>query len=180
MNVRDAIKHSVCCAFAPLGLALALAPSPGAHAAEQRPLAPLKYFVGHWTCAGHFTNGKPVQSHDQVSSELAGHWIRVQHVEDPPSRWRADEWWGYDKVMKHFTVVLFDNFDNTRHYLSSGWVGNVLTLENTAVKGFIDRFVFERRSGTEYRVVYSYRKDAGAWHVGDEQVCKREGSSPSP
>jgi hypothetical protein len=160
------------CAFAAAGLlpALAAATQPG----PAHELAPLGYFVGHWQCAGRFSSGKPIRSRETFSAELDGHWLRMQHADEPPNRYAADEWWGYEGSMKRFVATIFDNAGGARQYTSPGWIGTTLTLENSATSGYIDRFVFRRRSDARYTVEYAHRDDTGAWKAGDELACTKD------
>lgn len=141
-------------------------------------LAPLAWFVGHWHCEGRFANGKPISSRETFGIELGGQWLHMRHVDDPPNRYLADSWWGYDKAAKHFTATVFDNFGGDRRYTSSGWVGDTLTLENIATSGYLDRFAFQRHGDDAYRVTYTYRNRSGAWQLGDEQSCTRDAQAP--
>lgn len=141
-------------------------------------LAPLAWFAGHWRCAGRFANGKPIASRETFAIELGGQWLHMRHTDDPPNRYLADAWWGYDKAAKHFRVTMFDNFGGDRRYASAGWVGDTLALENTATGGYLDRFVFQRHGDGAYRVTYTYRNRSGAWRLGDEQSCTRDTRIP--
>ena len=142
-------------------------------AASAAPLAPLAWFAGHWRCEGRFANGKPIASRETFAVELGGQWLHMRHADDPPNRYLADAWWGYDKAAKHFTATVFDNFGGDRRYASPGWAGDTLTLENVATGGYLDRFAFQRR-GDAYRVTYTYRDRSGAWRLGDAQTCTRD------
>lgn len=173
---------------APRGAPIALAVLVGAaglfasttpvHADTAPTLAPLAWFVGHWRCEGHFANGKPVRSSESFTIELDGQWLHMRHTDEPPNRYLADSWWGYDKTAKHFTATVFDNFGGDRRYTSPGWVGDTLTLENIATSGYLDRFAFRRHGDDAYRVTYTYRNRSGAWQLGDEQSCTRDIQKP--
>lgn len=142
-------------------------------------LAPLAWFVGTWQCAGQFSNGRPIHSREAFSAEMGGHWLRMQHTDTPPDRYAADEWWGYDRATRQFTVTVFDNTGSVRHYVSSGWSGATLSLRNTASSGYIDRFVFQRSNDAQYRVSYAHLDGSGAWRPGDELTCRREVGPPA-
>jgi len=141
-------------------------------------LAPLAWFVGHWRCEGRFANGKSIRSSELFTVELGGRWLHMRHADDPPNRYLADSWWGYDKAAKHFTATTFDNFGGDRRYTSPGWADGTLTLENVATSGYLDRFAFQRQGGDAYRVTYTYRSGSGAWKLGDEQSCTRDAPMP--
>jgi len=151
--------------------------APAAPDADADAMAPLAWFVGGWRCEGRFANGKPVSSRETFVVELDGRWLHMRHTDDPPNRYRAEAWWGYDKAAKHFTATVFDNFGGERRYTSPGWVGDTLTLENTAANGYLDRFAFQRH-GAAYRVTYTYRSQGGAWRLGDVQSCRRDTPTP--
>lgn len=161
-------------AWTALLLALPLAP---AYAAPANDLAPLSFFLGSWQCAGQFAHGKPIRSGETFTAELDGHWLRMRHADAPPNRYAADEWWGYDHATKRFTVTIFDNFGGERRYVSPGWNGAVLTLENTATSGYIDRFVFHRDDDAHYRFSYARKDDSGGWKLIDELVCSKDSAS---
>jgi Periplasmic component of the Tol biopolymer transport system len=174
MNHSPRTRRGTSIAFAVLaGATGLLATTAPAHADTTPALAPLAWFVGHWHCDGQFANGKPIHSRETFTAELGGHWLRMQHADDPPNRYLADSWWDYDKTARRFVVTLFDNFDDVRHYTTSGWVGDTLTLDNTATSGYIDRFAFQRRGDAGYRVTYTYRSRSGAWQLGDAVLCTR-------
>jgi hypothetical protein len=160
------------CAFAVAGLlpALTAATQPGL----THELAPLGYFVGHWLCAGYFSSGKPIHSRETFTAELDGRWLRMQHADEPPNRYAAAEWWGYERSTKHFVVTVFDNGGGVRRYTSPGWIGTTLTLDNSASGGYIDRFVFRRQGDSRYTIGYAHRDDTGAWKPGDELACTKD------
>ena len=141
-------------------------------------LAPLAWFAGHWRCEGRFANGKPIRSSETFTAELGGQWLHMRHTDEPPNRYLADAWWGYDKAANHFTATVLDNFGGERRYTSSGWVGDTLALENAATSGYLDRFAFRRLGDASYRVTYTYRNRSGAWQLGDEQSCTRDAQAP--
>lgn len=153
---------------------LLLVPIVSAHAAPTNELAPLAYFMGSWQCAGQFANGKPIRSVETFTTELDGHWLRMRHADAPPNRYAADQWWGHDAAANRFTVTIFDNFGGQRHYVSSGWNGAELSLENIATSGYIDRFVFHRDDDTHYRFSYARKDAGGGWKPVDELVCSKD------
>ncbi len=159
---------------------LLLAPVLPGHADATNKLAPLDWFVGQWHCAGQFANGKPIRSVETFAIELGGRWLRMHHAAIAPNRYAADEWWGYDRAAKQFTFTVFDNMGGLRHYVSAGWNGDALTLENTATSSYIDRFVFQRHGPSHYRISYAHRDKAGAWKPGDELTCIRKAGTPVP
>lgn len=139
----------------------------------QHDVSPLAFFVGSWSCTGHFANGKPISSRETYTPILDGHWLEMRHTDQPPHRYNAIELWQYDPAARQFSVHVFDNFGGERHYLSTGWEEGKLVLHNTATSGYTDRFVFERHSAILYEVTYASRKGAGTWKVGDTLICKR-------
>lgn len=142
-------------------------------------LASLAWFVGAWQCAGRFSNGRPIHSRETFSTEMDGHWLRMRHADTLPDRYVADEWWGYDRTARQFTVTVFDNGGGVRHYVSSGWSDTTLSLRNTATSGYIDRFVFRRSSDAQYQVSYAHLGGSGAWQPGDELTCRRDVGPPA-
>ena len=142
-------------------------------------LAPLAWFVGAWECAGQFSNGRPIHSREIYSTEMDGHWLRMQHADTQPYRYAAYEWWGYDRTTRQFVVTVFDNSGGVRHYVSSGWTGTTLSLRNTASSGYIDRFVFRRSGDAQYRISYAHLDNRGTWQPGDELTCRRDAGPPA-
>ena len=142
-------------------------------------LAPLDWFVGAWQCTGQFSNGRLIHSRETFSTEMDGHWLRMRHADTLPDRYAADEWWGYDRATRQFTVTVFDNGGGVRHYVSSGWSGTTLSLRNTATSGYIDRFMFQRGSDAQYRVSYAHLDGSRAWQPGDELTCRRDAEPPA-
>jgi hypothetical protein len=148
-------------------------------------LAPLGFFLGHWRCAGQFPNSAPIRSRETFAPTLNRHWLRMDHADDPPNRYAATAWWGYDLAARQFVVTVFDNSGGVRHYVAAGWQGDTLTLENTAQSGYVDRFSYQRLGDSAYRVSYAHKDTAGAWQPGDVLTCTRapstqRGADPSP
>lgn len=151
-----------------------------AYAQTTNALASLRWFVGSWHCAGQFPNGKPIYSRETFTMELDGHWLRMRHADEPPNRYGADAWWGYDSAAGRLDVTIFDNAGGIRHFASTGWVGNTLTLQNTAASGYVDRFIFQRSGDAQYRTNYAHKDDRGTWKQGDELECRRAPPAPIP
>ena len=142
-------------------------------------LAPLAWFVGAWQCAGQFSNRRPIHSRETFSTEMGGHWLRMQHADTLQDHYAADEWWGYDRATREFAVTVFDNTGGLRNYVSSGWAGTTLSLLKTAGSGYIDRFVFRRSSNAQYRISYAHLDSSGAWQPDDEPTCRRDVGPPA-
>lgn len=143
-------------------------------------LAPLAWFLGQWHCQGKFPNGKSIHSTETFSPMLDGHWLRMQHHDVPPHAYDAVEWWGYDTAKKHFVADVYDNAGGVRHYTSLGWSNDTLSLENTATKGYVDRFVFRRLGDSRYRVAYDHKNAPGPWKHGDVLTCTRIPAPSTP
>lgn len=94
--------------------------------------------------------------------DLVGHWLVMRHVDRPPFGYHALETWGYDASQKRFINYVFDNVPQVREYVSSGWAGSRLSWTLPGQSGKGDRFVFERKSGAEYRLDYSVTLDGKA------------------
>lgn len=146
-------------------------------------LAPLGFFLGQWRCAGQFPNGTPIHSRETFAPTLNRHWLRMDHADDPPNRYAAAAWWGYDLAARQFVVTVFDNGGGVRRFVSPGWQGDTLTLQNAAQSGYIDRFAYRRLGDSAYRVSYAHKDAAGAWRPGDTLTCTKEsgarGADPS-
>lgn len=136
-------------------------------------LAPLTWFLGQWHCRGTLPGGNTIQSRETFSMALDGHWMRMRHHDLPPHHYKAVEWWGYDRITKHFVVGIYGNAGSMRQYTSSGWENDTLSLHNIATRGYIDRFVFRRLGKNRYRVTYDHKRGSGPWQHGDALVCAR-------
>lgn len=146
--------------------------TPASYAARNE-LKPLSFFAGDWSCVGQFASGKGISSRETFTFILDKKWLKMSHLDNPPHRYKAIELWGYDPTVNRYTVYIFGNAGGARHYSSSGWKGDKLTLTNTATSGYIDRFIFERRGDDEYRVAYASKNEDGTWGIGDALICKR-------
>lgn len=139
-------------------------------------LMPLRFFQGRWSCQGEFPrNGKHIASGERFTPDLAGHWLVMRHVDRPPFAYHALEAWGYDASQKRFISYVFDNVPQVREYVSPGWVESRLVWTLLGQNGKADRFVFERKSGAEYRVDYSVTLDGESWILVDTLTCQRQG-----
>lgn len=157
----------------PALFALLAAATPTATTTVPAVMAPLAYFAGDWQCAGRFADGRAIRSRESFAPELDGRWLRMRHDDEAPSRYRAVEWWGRDDATDRFVVVVFDNGGGVRHYTASGWIGDRLTLVNTATRGYRDRFVFRRLGSAAYQVDYAHLDATGAWRAGDTLRCTK-------
>lgn len=146
--------------------------APPALAAELQPLA---FFEGRWSCAGKFVkSGQAISSDEKFAADLDGHWLAMRHDDRLPYKFHALELWRYDTNAKRFNGYFFDNFSGIRHFTSPGWTGNRLVWTNTApMKGATDRFVFERKDASTYKVTYPVSREGGNWGVGDTLTCQR-------
>jgi hypothetical protein len=146
---------------------------PTAAAADS--LKPLHFFAGRWACAGEFPRtGRHIASEERFAPDLMGRWLVMRHDDRPPFAYHALEAWGYDASQKRFINYLFDNVPQVREYVSPGWVGSRLTWTLRAQSGKGDRFVFERKSGSEYQVDYSVTLEGKAWILVDTLKCQRQ------
>jgi hypothetical protein len=171
------------CLLAAVVLGAASAAGPCSAAAAPTParladsLEPLQFFQGRWSCQGEFPRtGKHIASNEGFAPDLLGRWLVMRHNDLPPFAYHALEAWGYDASQKRFVAYVFDNVPQVREYVSPGWAGSRLTWSLAGQSGKADRFVFDRRSGSEYQVDYSVTLDGKAWILVDTLTCRQQGS----
>jgi len=148
-----------------------------AHDAPAAQLAQLtQRFSGHWTCDGHFSNGKVISSVEAFAPILGGRFLAQEHSDNPPFAYSAHALWGYDERQHLFTLSIYDNFGGQRLFTSSGWHDAVLTFETHALLAPAtrqERFVYgSLASGPGYSVEYQVLDKAGTWKMGDVLECR--------
>lgn len=128
-------------------------------------------FVGHWSCKGSFSNGKPIAAELSIQADAPSGALIVHHDDLPPAGYHSLELWTPNKSGLGLKAALSDKFSGTRWFESAGWVGNALTwvrIENGAPA---EQFAYEFKGNT-LQVQWSFAKD-GAMKVGDTISCNR-------
>lgn len=140
-------------------------------------LEPLAFFSGRWDCSGEFVaSKKPIFARISVTADLDGSWIAFRWDDQAPNPFHALELWGYDKTARRFTNFIHDNFGGVRMFDSPGWDGNALVWTGDKLASppaLNQRFLFERKSPSEFVVSWQVLKSAGEWVIGDRLTCSR-------
>jgi hypothetical protein len=167
--------------------------------AEDKPKSPpkpapemsqLDYLVGTWHCSGkafaspmgpeHATEGV---AHAQMA--LDGFWLVIHYDETKtaasPMPYHLLQVVGWDSAQKAFDSVCFDVFGATCNQTSSGWKGDNLIFEGTALWGgqkMGARDTFTKVSATEMKHKGEMQGADGKWMTGDEETCHKGGKAP--
>jgi hypothetical protein len=140
-------------------------------------IQPLAYFIGQWTCDGHFTsNNQPTSATITASLDLQNSWLSFRWDDKPPSQFHALELWGFNKTSKQFTNFIYDNFGGVRMFTSPGWDGDTLIWLGDALadpNNPNQRFVIARKSSKEFVITWQTHQPQGDWRTGDELTCKQ-------
>lgn len=156
----------------PLDPALFRFPAPADPPAKPNPLAPLEPFIGNWTCDGQFRNGKPTSARVVIAPALGGAWLRMQWRDQPPSRFHAVEWWGYDPAGKTLVNYIFDNFGGARRFTAPAGPRQSIDLVWARPH---ERFVLHPQPPREFRITWQIqRQPSGPWLTGDWLQCKEQ------
>lgn len=179
-------------------LALAALLTSTALLAEDKPTGPPKpapemsqlgYLTGTWHCSGktfttpmgpeHATEGV---AHGIVALDgfrLVLHYDETKTAASPMP-YRVLQVVGWDAGAKVFDSVCFDDFGSSCTQTSSGWKGDVLTFEGTAVMGGQKtgaRDIFTKVSATEMKHRGEMQGTGGTWMAGDEETCHKAGKA---
>ena len=76
--------------------------------------AMVKFFVGNWSCAGEFANGKKIEADLSFVPELDGKWLLYRHADRPPGQFKALAVWGVDHPSGRLVSIVEDNFGNAK------------------------------------------------------------------
>lgn len=136
------------------------------------------FFTGRWSCAGEFASGRKIESEITFAPVLGGKWLEQQHTDRAPNQYQAVSMWGRDPLAGgRFLSTVHDNGGGVRRFVSEGWSGERLVLESDlpAEAPRRERFTYERKSGTTFRMEWLVSRDAGqTWRMGDWLLCSRE------
>jgi hypothetical protein len=138
--------------------------------------AMVKFFVGNWSCAGEFANGKKIEADLSFVPELDGKWLLYRHADRPPGQFKSLAVWGVDQPSGSLVSVAEDNFGNARLFTSDGWKDGSVTFNRAAIldqKLTQERFRYERQSADSFKMTYE-RSVEGQWKLGDFIVCARK------
>lgn len=138
----------------------------------------VNYFTGEWTGEGHFSNGSSITATASFHLALDSAWLICDHQDRPPNQYKATSYWGSDAGTGQFVAFTFDNFHGHRSFGSGGWTKGRLVLTTQSyyagVGTYFEHFIYERLSGTQFRMTYETSRDGIAWQMGDSLVFTRQ------
>jgi hypothetical protein len=164
-------------------LALALVGVAGAEAAHAQAATPrpldsemVAYFSGRWTCAGQFSNGKPIEAGMSFAPVLEGKWLEQTHTDRAPNTFQAISMWGVDGASGEGFSMLFDNFGGARRFESSGWSNRSISFERSSLPADParrERFTYRAEADGTFRMSYDITRDGKEWRMVDTLLCRR-------
>jgi len=153
-------------------------PSPSASKAPKQLPADLKdFFIGEWSGAGEFSNGKKIEADVSFSADLDNQWLSYSHTDRLPNKYKARGMWGFDRESGKFVMLLSNNFGGARLFVSDGWADGKIVFNRErllAALSVAERFTFARESASSFRMTYETSRDEKAWRVGDYLTFKRK------
>lgn len=134
----------------------------------------LAFFAGEWSCRGKFANGKPIAAKERFKPILGGTFLLFHHDDLPPHQYHALAEWGWDAATKNFIGIFEDSSGGVRIFRSKGWNGSALQWLGGSLPDAADQqFEFERLSQKQFRVSYSYMRNA-RWVAVDSSICSMD------
>src|SRR6267154_2791130 len=147
------------------------APPPSAPKAPKQPPADLKdFFIGEWSGAGEFSNGKKIEADVNFSADLDNQWLSYRHTDRLPNKYKARGMWGFDRESGKFVMLLSDNFGGARLFVSDGSADDKIVFNRERLLAVLlveERFTFARESANSFRMTYETSRDEKAWRLGD-------------
>ena len=131
---------------------------------------------GQWSCAGAFSNGKPLAADVGFTPALGGRWLSYHHQDRAPGRYEATALLGpafRDSAM--VASVIFDNFGGHRRFLpAAASTGEVTLVRDTTEAGArLERFTFRPRPDSTLWFGWEIGR-GGTWLLGDSLSCRRQ------
>jgi hypothetical protein len=133
--------------------------------------ADLGKFVGHWSCTGSFSNGKPIAASLSIETDALSGALVVRHDDLPPAGYHSLEVWTPNKSGQGLRAALSDRFSGMRWFESAGWTGDILVWVRSENGMPAEQFTYEFKADI-LQVQWSMMKD-GAMKVGDTIACNR-------
>jgi hypothetical protein len=131
--------------------------------------ADLAKFVGHWSCKGNFSNGRPIAGELSIEADAPSGALIVHHDDVPPGGYHSLEVWMPDKSGAGLRAALSDKFSGMRWFESTGWSGDALTWVRTENGVPVEQFAYEFKAAT-MQVQWSIVRE-GVMKVGDTLNC---------
>jgi len=135
----------------------------------------LFFFLGSWKGEGAFAKGKKIEATAQFQLTLDSAWIRYEHTDQAPGKYKALSVWGIDANSGILSATVFDNFHGYRKFESGGWSDNrlIITYMSDKDKVIFEHFVYEKLSPDSFKMTFEVSKDAMKWTMVDWLVFKR-------
>jgi len=188
INIRTCLKSRTVlaglffiCGSVSSPLSVADGPSSGPPAAQFQSL--VDYFRGHWTCDGHFANGKPISSEETFEPWLGGRWLHELHDDHPPHSYHAHSVWGIDAQSQSLTLTIYDNFGGVRLFVGHDWSGPTIEFEPQTTPSHSqrpERFTFVKRPPSAFSLEYAVSGVDGKWLLGDHVDCTKTPAHEAP
>jgi hypothetical protein len=156
-----------------LGATLAILFTFQVHAADPDP-EQLNFFVGSWSCAGHFIdNGAEIKSTMTFVWDAETKTLTVHHDDLAPNRYHALELWGVANAAKEFRNSIGDAYSGIRWYTSPGFAGESLSWTRSENGAPLERFIYTRKNPAQMTVEWWIVRPAGSLALGDTLDCRR-------
>lgn len=141
---------------------------------KQLPADLVTFLAGRWRGIGAFASGKKIEATVVFAPDLEGQWLSYRHDDIRPGKYHASGYWGVEADSSALVMILMDNFGGIRLFTSDGWANGVITFKDgeriPVVAGRTarqERFVFQRKSMTSFRMTYEVSADGVSWKMGD-------------
>ena len=137
------------------------------------------FMGGRWSGEGSFAGGRKIAADVSFRLSLDSCWLVYEHADRPPNGYKATSMWGVDGGTGEFVAYVFDNFHGHRQFVSNGWKEGKLLLSHQAITPqgvvYFEHFIYERLSGTQFKMTYETSLDGMSWQMGDWLVFTRKG-----
>jgi hypothetical protein len=134
-----------------------------------------RFLEGVWRCRGGTPAGKVLESDVTFGSTLDAHWVKSEHVDIPPGRYRSLALWPADTTGREVVTTIYDNFGGARRFAGSWSDDSIVWRRDTSETGARpERFTYRRTSVDTYWYAWHVRRGAGLpMTLGDSATCRR-------
>ncbi|HEY2682631.1 MAG TPA: hypothetical protein VGI93_03915 [Steroidobacteraceae bacterium] len=155
-----------------LGLAAVLIGTLSANASAEPHMQSFQYFVGRWSCAGHFVaNGAEIKSTVTFTYDAPTATLSVRHDDLAPNKYHAVELWG--AAGSAYRNTMGDAYSGIRWFRSPGFVGDRLSwTRNDGTGAPAERFTYLRQ-GARMGIEWWIAKPGAGLALGDTSDCRR-------
>jgi hypothetical protein len=136
-----------------------------------------RFFNGSWHCRGGTPAGKSLDADVTFMLALDARWLRSEHVDVAPGRYRSLAMWPTDPTASALTTTIYDNFGGARRFFGNWRADSIVWVRDTTeTGGRLERFTFRRTSESAYWYAWHIRRGAdGPVVLGDSATCRRSG-----